>query len=232
MRSAGTEKSSTSIVRHVGRRSGRIYETPVVAVEHDDGLLIALPYGERTDWMKNVLASGQATVVTHGRTYGVDQPQVVPMTEATRYFGPKEQNLHRRFAVDSCLQVHRMAPQLLGGRVKEAQRDYPIETFDPLLRDLVCWRLVTRQEGTTGTWQLVPRAQQRLDELLPTGAPGAVAVIYLDHLCADCHQPGPTRIHEEFYLCDRCWAERQGHLNAVVTEPPPVQQTHFWRRSR
>ncbi len=109
MRSAGTQKSSTSIVRHVGRRSGRTYETPVVAVEHDDSFLIALPYGERTDWMKNVLASGNATVVSHGRTYGVDQPQIVPMTEATRYFGPKEQKLHRRFSVETCLRVHRMA---------------------------------------------------------------------------------------------------------------------------
>ncbi len=109
MRSAGTEKSRTSIVRHVGRRSGRTYETPVVAVEHDDSFLIAIPYGERTDWVKNVLASGKATVVTHGRTYGVDQPQVIPMTEATSYFGPKEQKLHRRFAVDTCLRVHRMA---------------------------------------------------------------------------------------------------------------------------
>jgi deazaflavin-dependent oxidoreductase (nitroreductase family) len=109
MRSAGTEKSRTSIVRHVGRRSGRTYETPVMAVEHDDDVLIALPYGERTDWMKNVLASGKATVVTHGRTYGVDQPEVIPMAEATRYFGPKEQKLHRRFAVGTCLRVHRTA---------------------------------------------------------------------------------------------------------------------------
>ncbi|MGO8861936.1 MAG: nitroreductase family deazaflavin-dependent oxidoreductase [Acidimicrobiales bacterium] len=110
MRSAGKEKSNTSIVRHVGRRSGRTYETPVVAVEQDDSFLIALPYGERTDWMKNVVASGKAAVVTHGRTYGVDQPKVIPMAEATRYFGPKEQKLHRRFAVDTCLRVHRMAP--------------------------------------------------------------------------------------------------------------------------
>ncbi len=109
MRSAGTEKSSTSIVCHVGRRSGRAYETPVVAVEHDDGFLIALPYGERTDWMKNVVANGEASVVTHGRTYRVDQPQVIPMAEATRYFGPKEQKLHRRFAVATCLRVHRTA---------------------------------------------------------------------------------------------------------------------------
>ena len=109
MRSAGTEKSSTSIVRHVGRRSGRTYETPVVAVEHDDVFLIALPYGQSTDWMKNVVANGEASVVNHGRTYRVDQPRVIPMAEATRYFGPKEQKLHRRFGVATCLRVHRTA---------------------------------------------------------------------------------------------------------------------------
>ena len=109
MRSAGTERSGTSVVRHIGRRSAKRYETPVVAVDHDDSFLIALPYGERTDWMKNVLASGSATVVAHGQTYAVDQPQVIPMAEVTRYFGPKEQKLHRRFSVDTCLRVHRVA---------------------------------------------------------------------------------------------------------------------------
>jgi deazaflavin-dependent oxidoreductase (nitroreductase family) len=109
MRSAGTESSSTSIVRHVGRRSGRTYENPVVAVEHDDSFLIAIPYGERTDWTKNVLASGKATIVFRGQSFEVDQPLVIPMNEATGYFRPKEQKLHRRFAVDTCLQVHRLA---------------------------------------------------------------------------------------------------------------------------
>ena len=109
LRSAGTEKSTLSIIRTVGRRSGRAYETPVVAVEHDDSVLIALPYGERTDWLKNVLATGNATVVTHGRSSAVDRPQIVPMSEATTFFGPKEQQRHRRFGVDTCLRVHRMA---------------------------------------------------------------------------------------------------------------------------
>jgi len=109
MRSAGKDKSKTSVVRHIGRRSGRTYETPVVAVEHEDSVLIALPYGERTDWMKNVLASGHATLVSRGQTYEVDRPQIIAMTEATRYFRPKEQKMHQRFAVDTCLRVHRSA---------------------------------------------------------------------------------------------------------------------------
>ena len=109
MRTAGKVGSNTSVIRHIGRRTGRTYETPIVAVEHDDGFLIALPYGERTDWMKNVLATGKAAIVTRGQTYEVDQPQIVPMIEATAHFGPKEQKLHRRFGVDSCLRVHRLA---------------------------------------------------------------------------------------------------------------------------
>lgn len=106
MRSAGTEKSGTAVVRHVGRRSGRTYETPVVAVEHDDGFLIALPYGDRTDWLKNVVANGAALVLIHGRPVRVNRPEVISMAESTKYFGPKEQKLHRRFDVATCLQVH------------------------------------------------------------------------------------------------------------------------------
>ena len=108
LRSAGKEGSSTSVVRHVGRRSGREYRTPVTAVEHDDSFLIALPYGERTDWLRNVLAKGSATLVTGGRTYEVDEPEVIPMAKATAYFRPREQRMHRQFGVDSALRVRRV----------------------------------------------------------------------------------------------------------------------------
>ena len=106
LRSAGQEGSTTSVVRHVGRRSGRTYETPVIAVRHEDGFLIALPYGDRTDWLKNVLGKGSATIVTNGHTYEVDRPEVLPMAETTGYFQPREQRMHRQFHVESALQMH------------------------------------------------------------------------------------------------------------------------------
>ena len=102
---AGTERSNTSVVRHVGRRSGRTYDTPVVAAQHDDSFLIALPYGERTDWLKNVLSKGSAAIVTNGHIYQVDQPEIIPMAEATGYFRPREQRMHQQFHVDTALQV-------------------------------------------------------------------------------------------------------------------------------
>jgi hypothetical protein len=79
----------------------------VVAVEHGDSFLIALPYSDRTDWMKNVLASGTAALLTDGSTYEVERPEVIPMNQATTFFQPKEQRLHRRFHVESALRVHR-----------------------------------------------------------------------------------------------------------------------------
>lgn len=107
MRSAGKDGSTTAVVRHVGRRSGRNYETPVVAVEQGDCYFVALPYGARTDWAKNVLASGEASFMIDGHSIAVDRPQVIPMAEATTYFGAKEQRLHYRFHVESALRIHR-----------------------------------------------------------------------------------------------------------------------------
>jgi len=113
LRSAGQQGTATSVVRHVGRRSGRTYQTPVVVARHDDSFLIALPYGQRTDWLKNVLAAGSATIMADGHSYEVDRPEVIPMADATAYFRPREQRMHRQFHVDTALQVHqhREAPR-------------------------------------------------------------------------------------------------------------------------
>ncbi len=115
------------------------------------------------------------------------------------------------------------------------QGHYPIERFDPLLRDLVGWGLVERRETKTRTtWQLVPDAQRRLDELAsPAPGPATGADFYFGRLCANCHQRALTRLHGDSYMCDKCWAERQAGLHVVVPEPsPPAEETHFWRRSR
>ena len=105
LRSAGKQGSGTSVICHVGRRTGRTYQTPVIAAQHDNSFLIALPYGKRTDWLKNVLSKGSAAIVTNGHIYQVDQPEIIPMAEATGYFRPREQRMHRQFHVDTALRV-------------------------------------------------------------------------------------------------------------------------------
>ena len=108
LKSSGTPGGIASVVRHVGRTTGRPYETPVQAVVTDDGFVIALPYGPNTDWLKNVVVSGSATVVHEGSTYRVDQPEVVPTSVAGHLFSPKDQRTHHLFRVDQCLLVRRV----------------------------------------------------------------------------------------------------------------------------
>ena len=108
MRSAGTPGTYASVIRHQGRTTGRTYETPVWAVPTEDGFVIAIVYGSRTDWLKNVLASGAAAIVHEGDTHAVDQPQVVPMESARAYFPVKIQQTQRLVGVDRCLRVRRV----------------------------------------------------------------------------------------------------------------------------
>jgi deazaflavin-dependent oxidoreductase (nitroreductase family) len=46
-------------VGHVGRSSGKAYRTPVEAMRVDDGFIVTLVYGSRSDWVQNVLAAGE-----------------------------------------------------------------------------------------------------------------------------------------------------------------------------
>jgi len=69
--------------------------------------VIALPYGAGTDWVKNVLAAGSATLVHEGQTYAVDKPEVVPITALVADFGARERRFLRLFGVQECLHLRR-----------------------------------------------------------------------------------------------------------------------------
>jgi len=108
LRTAGTPGSGTAVVRHVGRTTGRAFETPVAVTAVADGFVVALPYGAGADWVRNVLARGSAVVVVDGDTHDVHRPEVVPMTAIEDAFSPTDQRVHRLFKVDQCLQVRRV----------------------------------------------------------------------------------------------------------------------------
>jgi deazaflavin-dependent oxidoreductase (nitroreductase family) len=103
MKTAGRPGAYASVIRHVGRTSGTPYETPVGAVETEDGFVIALPYGTSPDWLKNVLAEGSAIIVNEGNTYGVDHPELVSAAVGNPYFPASDQRTHRLFGIDDFL---------------------------------------------------------------------------------------------------------------------------------
>ena len=60
-----------SLIRHVGRKSGRTYETPVILAPVPEGFIAELTYGEDVNWYRNVVAAGTCVVVHHGAEYRV-----------------------------------------------------------------------------------------------------------------------------------------------------------------
>ena len=107
MRTAGRPGAYAGVIRHVGRRSGQVYETPVGPFPTEDGFVIALPYGTSSNWVRNVLAAGRATLVTEGETVELDDPEVVPLSEVVDVLPEKERRSLRVFRVEQALRAHR-----------------------------------------------------------------------------------------------------------------------------
>ena len=65
------------IITHVGRKSGKVYRTPVNVFRAPNGFLIALTYGTQSEWVKNVLAGGGCELETRGARYRLTAPTIV-----------------------------------------------------------------------------------------------------------------------------------------------------------
>src|SRR5262249_56709692 len=76
MKVAGLRHSPYSVVKHIGRKSGRPYETPVIAHAVGDGFIIALPYGDDVDWCRNILVAGGGTITRRGVRHPGDAPHI------------------------------------------------------------------------------------------------------------------------------------------------------------
>jgi deazaflavin-dependent oxidoreductase (nitroreductase family) len=105
MRTAGTSQTATAVIRHVGRKSGRTYETPIDIIETATGLLIALPYGDRADWTRNVLTIGAATVLMQGERVDVDRPTIVATADVAALILRRTMRMLRLFGVNQCLHL-------------------------------------------------------------------------------------------------------------------------------
>ena len=65
-----------AVVIHRGRKSGRVFRTPLWAFRRRDGYVIALTYGSSADWVRNVLAAGGCELESRRRHYQLAAPQV------------------------------------------------------------------------------------------------------------------------------------------------------------
>ncbi len=88
-----------AVIRHVGRRSGKQYETTIMVEPLGDRFVIALTYGPEVDWYRNILAAGRCTLLWHGNEYALEKPEPIAMEAALQAFSRLQRPILRLVGV-------------------------------------------------------------------------------------------------------------------------------------
>lgn len=99
-----------AILEHRGRKSGRLYRIPVVARRTPDGFIIPMPFGEGTDWVRNVLAAGTCAIVWKGRRYQADQAETIGTEDAAPAFDRVQRRLLPVIGIERFVRVRAGEP--------------------------------------------------------------------------------------------------------------------------
>jgi deazaflavin-dependent oxidoreductase (nitroreductase family) len=98
------------VVLHRGRRSGRTYQTPVNVFPRPGGrFIVALTYGQDTDWLKNVIAAGGCQLLSGGRRIDLSAPRVFH-DESRHEIRVVERRLLGLLDVNDFLELHIVCP--------------------------------------------------------------------------------------------------------------------------
>lgn len=95
------------VIHHVGRSSGNEYRTPLEAIPVDDGYVMTLVYGSRSDWVQNVLAAGSAKLEVDGKLVELTDPTVLTTDEAFQLLPPEANRPPKLLKIDEFLHLRR-----------------------------------------------------------------------------------------------------------------------------
>jgi deazaflavin-dependent oxidoreductase (nitroreductase family) len=72
-----------AVVHHVGRKTGRQYRAPVVAIPgRRGGFVIPMTYGRDVDWARNIVRAGRCELARLGRSIPLRNPRIVGLAAA------------------------------------------------------------------------------------------------------------------------------------------------------
>jgi deazaflavin-dependent oxidoreductase (nitroreductase family) len=70
-----------AVIEHRGRRSGRIYRTPVFAFRRGNEILVVLSYGRNSQWVRNLGSAGHGTLIRGMRRYSMVNIRTAPVAQ-------------------------------------------------------------------------------------------------------------------------------------------------------
>ncbi len=91
---------------HTGRASGRRYRIPLNAFPTPTGFVLPATYGTGADWVRNVLAAGEATLEFRGHTLRLVEPRLVDLAEVRPYLPLWARSFLKILRVDDFVVCH------------------------------------------------------------------------------------------------------------------------------
>lgn len=95
-----------SVLKHVGRKSGRAYVTFLSAYPLGDGFVLTLAY-PHTDWCSNIMATGKCILTLKGQEYELERPELIPISEAWAAYPQITKLFALAGGEQQCLWVHK-----------------------------------------------------------------------------------------------------------------------------
>jgi deazaflavin-dependent oxidoreductase (nitroreductase family) len=95
-----------AVLHHRGRVSGKDYAIPVVARRTRDGFVIPMPFGDQTQWARNVEAAGRCTIRWRGQDYAEQDPQPVDRDAVADAFSTLERSMMGPLGIRRFLVLH------------------------------------------------------------------------------------------------------------------------------
>jgi hypothetical protein len=95
------------VLVHAGRNSGTTYRTPLEAypLADGDGYAFTVNYGSKSDWPRNVIAAGSATLEIDGESLELRNPRMLPVGEAYPLLANDAKTPPGFVGVEQCLVV-------------------------------------------------------------------------------------------------------------------------------
>lgn len=84
-----------TVVRHRGRRTGVVRETPIVVAPLGDDFVIELTYGAGVQWYRNVVAAGGCELVRGSATVRIERIEPIAAADGLAAFPPGQRRLLR-----------------------------------------------------------------------------------------------------------------------------------------
>lgn len=86
-RVARSGRGPFALVRHIGRRSGTTYETPLILARVPEGFVAELTYGTGVNWYRNIVAAGECVIISGGKEYRIDKIEPCDPDAGIRAYG-------------------------------------------------------------------------------------------------------------------------------------------------